>query len=51
MRDGVVLLAEHYAPATSTPRGTVLVRTPYGRGFAARRCSRRGCSPPAATTW
>lgn len=33
MRDGVVLLADHFAPATGRPRGTVLVRTPYGRGF------------------
>src|SRR3954452_3699217 len=33
MRDGVVLLADHYAPLTGTPRGTVLVRTPYGRGL------------------
>jgi putative CocE/NonD family hydrolase len=33
MRDGVVLVADHYAPATSNPAGTVLVRGPYGRGF------------------
>ena len=33
MRDGTVLLADHYAPDSVTPRGTVLVRTPYGRGF------------------
>src|SRR5262245_20667698 len=33
MRDGVVLLGDHFAPDTRTPRGTVLVRTPYGRGF------------------
>jgi len=31
MRDGVELVADHYAPAR--PVGTVLVRTPYGRGF------------------
>jgi uncharacterized protein len=39
MRDGVVLLADHYAPVTdtATARPTVLVRSPYGRGvqFAA----------------
>lgn len=29
MRDGVTLLADHYAPAT--PIGTLLVRGPYGR--------------------
>ncbi|MFC6610975.1 CocE/NonD family hydrolase [Amorphoplanes digitatis] len=33
MRDGVDLRADHYAPTTREPRGTVLVRTPYGRGF------------------
>jgi putative CocE/NonD family hydrolase len=33
MRDGVVLLGDHFAPETGTPRGTVLIRTPYGRGF------------------
>ena len=32
MRDGVVLLGDHFAPE-GTPRGTVLIRTPYGRGF------------------
>ncbi len=31
MRDGVELLAEHWAPETGHPLGTVLVRTPYGR--------------------
>jgi putative CocE/NonD family hydrolase len=31
MRDGVELLADHYAP-TGPARGTVLVRGPYGRG-------------------
>jgi putative CocE/NonD family hydrolase len=30
MRDGVTLLADHYTP-TGTPRGTILVRSPYGR--------------------
>jgi uncharacterized protein len=33
MRDGVRLVADHYAPTTSSPVGTVLVRGPYGRGF------------------
>src|SRR5262249_42097102 len=33
MRDGVLLVADHYAPTTSRPVGTVLVRGPYGRGF------------------
>ncbi|CAN5496289.1 CocE/NonD family hydrolase [soil metagenome] len=30
MRDGVELLADHYAPDTADPAGTLLVRTPYG---------------------
>jgi len=33
MRDGVRLVADHYAPHTPSPAGTVLVRGPYGRGF------------------
>jgi len=33
MRDGVHLVADHYAPTTSSPAGTLLVRGPYGRGF------------------
>ncbi|HET7074930.1 MAG TPA: CocE/NonD family hydrolase [Mycobacterium sp.] len=33
MRDGVQLLADHYAPTTAEPRGTLLVRGPYGRAF------------------
>ncbi|WP_293333027.1 CocE/NonD family hydrolase [Mycobacterium sp.] len=33
MRDGVGLVADHYAPITSEPRGTLLVRGPYGRAF------------------
>jgi putative CocE/NonD family hydrolase len=33
MRDGVDLVADHYAPQTSNPAGTVLVRCPYGRAF------------------
>ncbi|WP_300009178.1 CocE/NonD family hydrolase [Pseudonocardia sp.] len=32
VRDGAVLLAEHLVPDTAHPLGTVLVRTPYGRG-------------------
>ncbi|MDT7709740.1 MAG: uncharacterized protein QOG20_5347 [Pseudonocardiales bacterium] len=31
MRDGVVLLGEHYVPETAHSLGTVLTRTPYGR--------------------
>ncbi|CAN5551245.1 CocE/NonD family hydrolase [soil metagenome] len=31
MRDGVELLADHYAPDTERPAGTLLVRGPYGR--------------------
>ncbi len=33
MRDGVELLADHYRPLTLNPAGTLLVRTPYGRGY------------------
>jgi len=33
MRDGVQLVADHYAPTTSSPVGTLLARGPYGRGF------------------
>lgn len=33
MRDGVQLRADHYAPATANPAGTLLVRCPYGRRF------------------
>jgi uncharacterized protein len=34
MRDGVELLADHYAPTGDTePIGTLLLRGPYGRGF------------------
>ncbi|MCB0923379.1 MAG: CocE/NonD family hydrolase [Mycobacterium sp.] len=33
MRDGIDLVADHYAPATARPRGTILVRGPYGRSF------------------
>ena len=31
MRDGVVLLADHYVPLTNTPVGTLLLRGPYTR--------------------
>ncbi|WP_242455934.1 CocE/NonD family hydrolase [Mycolicibacterium sp. P1-18] len=33
MRDGVDLVADHYAPRTPSPKGTLLVRCPYGRAF------------------
>ncbi|HVN11554.1 MAG TPA: CocE/NonD family hydrolase [Kineosporiaceae bacterium] len=33
MRDGVVLLGDHYVPLGGPAGGTVLIRTPYGRGF------------------
>lgn len=32
MRDGVKLVADHYAPDTDEPCPTVLIRCPYGRG-------------------
>jgi uncharacterized protein len=32
MRDGTILLADHYAPVTREPRPVVLLRGPYGRG-------------------
>ena len=32
MRDGTILLADHYAPVTTEPRPAVLIRCPYGRG-------------------
>jgi uncharacterized protein len=31
MRDGVTLVADHYAPLTDTPAGTLLMRGPYAR--------------------
>ena len=35
MPDGVVLLADHYAPRTGPRRPTILIRSPYGRrGFS-----------------
>lgn len=33
MRDGVILLADHYRPDTDHPLGTILVRGPYGRAL------------------
>ncbi|MEV0898686.1 CocE/NonD family hydrolase [Actinoplanes sp. NPDC049802] len=33
MRDGAELIGDHFAPDTVEPRGTVLIRTPYGRGL------------------
>ncbi len=33
MRDGAVLLADHFAPAVPGPWPTVLMRCPYGRGL------------------
>lgn len=33
MRDRTELRADHYAPKTPRPLGTILVRGPYGRGF------------------
>jgi putative CocE/NonD family hydrolase len=33
MRDGTELAGDHYGPRGGRPRGTVLIRTPYGRGF------------------
>ncbi|WP_102417945.1 CocE/NonD family hydrolase [Mycobacterium sp. 4858] len=33
MRDGITLLADHYVPADTQGRGTILIRTPYGRGL------------------
>ena len=33
MRDGVDLVADHYAPTATDPTGTILVRGPYGRSL------------------
>ena len=33
MRDGVTLVTDHYMPLASDPRPTLLIRSPYGRGF------------------
>jgi putative CocE/NonD family hydrolase len=35
MRDGVTLLGDHFAPDAASSKGTILIRTPYGRGFPA----------------
>jgi uncharacterized protein len=43
-RDAVVLVADHYVPMTQQPRGTVLIRTPYGRGFPADLLDARACA-------
>ena len=32
-RDGFHLLTDHYSPDVDSPKGTLLVRGPYGRGF------------------
>ncbi|GAA3566819.1 CocE/NonD family hydrolase [Amycolatopsis ultiminotia] len=32
-RDGIVLRTDHYRPVGTAGRGTVLIRTPYGRGL------------------
>ncbi|EUA54583.1 hydrolase domain protein [Mycobacterium xenopi 4042] len=49
MRDGVELLADHYAP-TAPAAGTLLVRGPTAADFRSR-CSTVRSMPPAATTW
>ena len=33
VRDGAELVADLYAPVVAEPRGTILVRSPYGRGY------------------
>lgn len=33
MRDGTMLIADHLAPVTDRPRPTILMRSPYGRGW------------------
>lgn len=53
MRDGITLATDHYAPLTSRPLPTILIRCPYGRnkwfgafgwyiGFLALRFAERG---------
>ena len=45
MEDGVVLLADHYAPRDGEGHPTILLRTPYGRagsGFMAQMFAERG---------
>lgn len=62
MPDGVVLLADHYAPRALAPCPTILLRTGYGRGrdvgfplglpttFRARRFAERGYHVVVQTT-
>lgn len=62
MPDGVVLLADHYAPRAPMPCPTILLRTGYGRGrdagfplglpatFRARRFAERGYHVVVQTT-
>jgi uncharacterized protein len=33
MRDGTILLADHFTPVSDRPRPTILMRSPYGRGW------------------
>jgi uncharacterized protein len=46
MRDGITLLTDHYLPIKTQGRGTILIRTPYGRGapinMDARMFAKRG---------
>src|SRR6201991_789901 len=42
MRDGVELVADHYAPTEAPGNGTVLVRGPYGRASVFALFSARG---------
>src|SRR5258708_22336930 len=47
--DGVTLLTDHYVPLIDGPRPTLLVRSPYGRGFPWDYVYGR-CSPGKAST-
>jgi uncharacterized protein len=40
MRDGTILVADHYAPVTREPKPTILMRSPYGRGWQMALMSR-----------
>ena len=51
MRDGTVLRADVYLPASAGPHPTVLLRSPYGRGAGVRASSWRCPTPSAATRW
>ena len=33
MRDGTILMGDHFAPVTGSRRPTILMRSPYGRGW------------------